>query len=109
MIPPTDSIPGIALRSLEMLTPAQAPSPVANRDFVNLRAWRKNESKGEYIICNHSVTHKDMPEKKNFVRCVIFCGEWPSACMLCAFLSVAIPASRDLACPDAFLAAPGRT
>jgi len=47
---------------------AKAPFGIANRDFVNLRSWRADADKGEWLIFNHSVTHKDMPEKKDFVR-----------------------------------------
>ncbi len=46
------------------------PIPVSNRDFLNLRAWRVTEK--EMVIMNHSVTHKDCPEKKGFVRYVDF-------------------------------------
>jgi hypothetical protein len=53
----------------------KVPSPLANRDFVTHRRWRADFSKGEWIICNHSVQHKDMPEIKGFVRGEnILCG-----------------------------------
>eukprot|EP01097_Dermamoeba_algensis_P002504 TRINITY_DN1994_c0_g2_i1.p1 TRINITY_DN1994_c0_g2~~TRINITY_DN1994_c0_g2_i1.p1 ORF type:complete len:232 (-),score=23.89 TRINITY_DN1994_c0_g2_i1:123-818(-) len=45
---------------------AKSPMGVSNRDFLNLRSWRVKGN--EYIIMNHSVTHKDCPEKKDFVR-----------------------------------------
>jgi hypothetical protein len=41
---------------------------ISNRDFVNIRAWKGRPDVGEWIIVNHSVTHKDYPEKKGFVR-----------------------------------------
>jgi len=44
-----------------------AKSPVAmvaNRDFCNQRSWWVDKEKGEYLIKNHSVKHKDCPEKK---------------------------------------------
>jgi hypothetical protein len=41
---------------------------VANRDFCNMRAWKVFKKKGEKIIFNFSVKHKDCPEKKGFVR-----------------------------------------
>jgi len=46
---------------------AKAPFGISSRDFVNQRSWRVKESK-EHIIMNHSVKHKDQPEKKGFVR-----------------------------------------
>jgi len=46
---------------------AKAPTPVANRDWVNQRSWRVKEGK-EYLIMNHSVIHPKGPEKKGFVR-----------------------------------------
>ncbi|XP_062514251.1 START domain-containing protein 10-like [Corticium candelabrum] len=44
----------------------KCPPGVTNRDFVNERSWRVNDE--EYMIFNHTVYHKDHPEKKNFVR-----------------------------------------
>jgi len=41
---------------------------ISNRDFCNQRCWWKSEDNSEYIIHNHSVVHKDCPEKKNYVR-----------------------------------------
>jgi len=43
-------------------------SMISNRDFVNIRAWKARPADGEWLIVNHSVTHKDYPEKKGFVR-----------------------------------------
>jgi len=45
---------------------ARSPATISNRDFLNLRSWRVKDN--QYIIMNHSVTHKDCPEKKGFVR-----------------------------------------
>eukprot|EP00013_Stygamoeba_regulata_P025944 CAMPEP_0177648688 /NCGR_PEP_ID=MMETSP0447-20121125/10961_1 /TAXON_ID=0 /ORGANISM="Stygamoeba regulata, Strain BSH-02190019" /LENGTH=227 /DNA_ID=CAMNT_0019151345 /DNA_START=135 /DNA_END=818 /DNA_ORIENTATION=+ len=54
---------------------AKVGAMVSNRDFVNQRSWRRDEEKGEWIIFNHSVQHKDYPEKKGFVRaCSILTG-----------------------------------
>lgn len=47
---------------------AKMPTPVSNRDFCNLRTWRADSARKEYIIFNFSVIHKDCPEKKGFVR-----------------------------------------
>lgn len=47
---------------------AKMPSPVSNRDFCNLRTWRADISKREYIIFNFSVIHPDCPPAKGFVR-----------------------------------------
>jgi hypothetical protein len=46
------------------------PATVANRDYCNMRSWKRYPEKGEWIIFNHSVKHKDCPEKKGFVRAV---------------------------------------
>ena len=43
-------------------------SMIANRDFVNLRAWKGRPENGEWTIVNHSVLHPNYPEKKGFVR-----------------------------------------
>ncbi len=43
---------------------------IANRDFVNLRAWKGRPDQGEWTIVNHSVLHPNYPEKKGFVRFV---------------------------------------
>jgi len=63
-------------RVLEQLDPfnevgyyaARAPIGISNRDFVNLRSWKVYPERNEWIIFNHSVVHKDMPDKKDFVR-----------------------------------------
>lgn len=47
---------------------AKAPSPVSNRDFVNQRSWMVSSDGKEFIIMNHTVIHKNAPEKKGFVR-----------------------------------------
>lgn len=47
---------------------AKMPPTVSNRDFCNLRTWRARPKKGEWIIFNYSVIHKNCPEKKGFVR-----------------------------------------
>eukprot|EP01122_Echinamoeba_exundans_P016782 TRINITY_DN861_c0_g1_i1.p1 TRINITY_DN861_c0_g1~~TRINITY_DN861_c0_g1_i1.p1 ORF type:complete len:163 (+),score=57.49 TRINITY_DN861_c0_g1_i1:279-767(+) len=49
---------------------AKMPMGITNRDFVNLRAWKASPKKGEWIIFNHSVKHKDAPENKSFVRAI---------------------------------------
>jgi len=49
---------------------AKCPTPIYNRDFVNLRSWRAEKEKGEWIIMNHSVKHPQWPENKNFVRAI---------------------------------------
>jgi len=41
---------------------------LSGRDFCNQRSWYVNPDKTEFIIMNHSVLHKDCPEKKGFVR-----------------------------------------
>uniref|UniRef100_A0A6B2LG69 START domain-containing protein n=1 Tax=Arcella intermedia TaxID=1963864 RepID=A0A6B2LG69_9EUKA len=41
---------------------------VSGRDFCNQRSWWRKEDGSEYIIHNHSVIHKDCPEKKQYVR-----------------------------------------
>jgi len=41
---------------------------ISGRDFCNQRSWFVSADKTEYIIMNHSVIHKDCPEKKGFVR-----------------------------------------
>lgn len=48
----------------------KCPSVMKNRDFVNERSWRVTE--GEYMIFNHTVHHKDHPERKEFVRAFSF-------------------------------------
>eukprot|EP00118_Oscarella_pearsei_P024729 m.306675 g.306675 ORF g.306675 m.306675 type:complete len:250 (+) comp41478_c0_seq1:30-779(+) len=48
------------------------PFPIKNRDFVNQRSWRVNDERSEFIIFNHSVTHKDQPEKSQFIRSVSY-------------------------------------
>eukprot|EP01118_Nematostelium_gracile_P002690 TRINITY_DN1292_c0_g1_i1.p2 TRINITY_DN1292_c0_g1~~TRINITY_DN1292_c0_g1_i1.p2 ORF type:complete len:141 (-),score=35.11 TRINITY_DN1292_c0_g1_i1:60-482(-) len=45
---------------------AKAPFGISSRDFVNQRCWRVKG--GDHVIMNHSVKHKDQPEKKGFVR-----------------------------------------
>jgi len=47
---------------------AKMPATVSNRDFCNLRTWRMDTARKEYIIFNFSVVHPDCPEKKGFVR-----------------------------------------
>jgi len=47
---------------------AKMPTTITNRDFCNLRTWRVDEERGEYIIFNFSVRHEKCPEKKGFVR-----------------------------------------
>lgn len=44
------------------------PIGVTNRDFCNLRTWRADHERNEFIIFNFSVIHPDCPEKKSFVR-----------------------------------------
>ena len=46
---------------------AKSPTPISNRDFVNQRVWH-DAGKGEYVIFNTSVPHKDMPQRDGFVR-----------------------------------------
>lgn len=43
---------------------------VSGRDFCNMRSWYVDKEKEEYIIFNHSVPHKDCPEKKGYVRAI---------------------------------------
>lgn len=47
---------------------AKMPATVSNRDFCNLRTWRADAERKEYIIFNFSVIHPDCPEQKGFVR-----------------------------------------
>lgn len=47
---------------------AKMPATVSNRDFCNLRTWRADAERKEYIIFNFSVVHPDCPEAKGFVR-----------------------------------------
>jgi hypothetical protein len=47
---------------------AKMPTTISNRDFCNLRTWRADTARNEFIIFNYSVVHTDCPEKKGFVR-----------------------------------------
>lgn len=49
---------------------AKMPIGITNRDFVNMRSWKASPKRGEWIIFNHSVKHKNAPEQKGFVRAV---------------------------------------
>lgn len=44
----------------------KCPTPLRNRDFVFQRYWSKDDD--NFIICNHSVQHKDAPIKKEYIR-----------------------------------------
>jgi len=45
----------------------KSPFPgVSGRDFCNQRSWWASQDDSEFIIMNHSVVHKDVPEKKGF-------------------------------------------
>jgi hypothetical protein len=43
---------------------------VSGRDFCNMRSWFVNDNQTEFIIFNHSVPHKDCPEKPGYVRAI---------------------------------------
>ena len=46
---------------------AKFPWPLSPRDFLNQRMWMEFTN-GEYIIMNHTVTHRDAPNDKKYVR-----------------------------------------
>lgn len=46
------------------------PAPVKNRDFILQRSWL--DMGYEKLILNHTVEHKDYPQKKGFIRLVFF-------------------------------------
>eukprot|EP00760_Papus_ankaliazontas_P020490 PhM_4_TR18442/c5_g1_i4/m.72917 len=47
---------------------AKLPTPLANRDFCNMRSWIELGPKQGFIIRNHSVPHPQCPEQKGYVR-----------------------------------------
>ncbi|XP_057313031.1 START domain-containing protein 10-like [Hydractinia symbiolongicarpus] len=49
---------------------AKMPPPLKYRDWSLYRTWRKDES--EFMIFNHSVDHKLIPVRKNYVRSVSY-------------------------------------
>lgn len=44
----------------------KCPSPMRNRDFVTQRSWYWEDD--NFIIFNHTVHHKDVPQKKGLIR-----------------------------------------
>jgi len=49
---------------------AKMPTPLKYRDWSTLRTWKKNEN--DFMIFNHSIEHKKLPVKKNFVRSISY-------------------------------------
>jgi len=47
---------------------AKMPTPLANRDFVNQRSWKRYPEKKMWIIVNHSVIHENGKAVDGFVR-----------------------------------------
>lgn len=44
------------------------PAPLKSRDFVLMRSWLDTGPMGEQMVLSRSVTHRDWPPKKGFVR-----------------------------------------
>lgn len=44
------------------------PAPLKPRDFVLLRSWLDTGPQGEQMLLSRSVTHRDWPPKKGYVR-----------------------------------------
>ncbi|XP_064404303.1 START domain-containing protein 10-like [Halichondria panicea] len=47
------------------------PAPLKNRDFVNQRSWRCY-GEDQFVSFNHSVSHPELPQKKNFIRALSY-------------------------------------
>eukprot|EP00727_Mastigamoeba_balamuthi_P010761 m51a1_g6307 hypothetical protein (234) ;mRNA; r:318392-319500 len=55
-------------RSRVIYYAAKMPTPLKDRDWVNLKAWRSDAATGEHVIVQHSVKDELAPAAKGYVR-----------------------------------------